>query len=69
MAEIRNYTQKFARFLKKERKGISPIIATILLIGVAVFAVGGIYSFTQSKLWWRTRSNIKTCWRRASSCQ
>lgn len=34
----------------KNRKGISPIIATILLIGVAVFAVGGIYSFTQGQL-------------------
>lgn len=34
----------------ENRKGISPIIATILLIGVAVFAVGGIYSFTQGQL-------------------
>ncbi|MFB6242216.1 MAG: type IV pilin N-terminal domain-containing protein, partial [Candidatus Nanosalina sp.] len=28
----------------------SPIIATILLIGVAVMAVGGIYTFTQGRL-------------------
>lgn len=34
----------------KDRKGVSPIIATILLIGVAVMAVGGIYTFTQGEL-------------------
>ncbi|MFB6182517.1 MAG: type IV pilin N-terminal domain-containing protein, partial [Candidatus Nanohaloarchaea archaeon] len=33
-----------------ERKGISPVIAAILLIGVAVFAVGGVFMFTQNRI-------------------
>mgnify|MGYP006267910331 CR=1 FL=1 len=32
------------------RKGISPVIATVLLIGVAVFAVGAIFTFTQGQI-------------------
>jgi len=48
MFEAGNHKNKLN--LIENRKGISPIIATILLIGVAVFAVGGIYSFTQGQL-------------------
>lgn len=33
-----------------ERKGISPVIATVLLIGVAVFAAGAIFTFTQGQI-------------------
>lgn len=32
------------------RKGISPVIATVLLIGVAVFAVGAVFTFTQGQI-------------------
>lgn len=33
-----------------KRKGISPVIATVLLIGVAVFAVGAVFTFTQGQI-------------------
>lgn len=49
--DVANVTRKVSNNFKfNTSKGISPIVATILLIGVAVFAVGGIYSFTQGQL-------------------
>lgn len=33
----------------KTKKGVAPVIATIMLIGVTTIAVGAVYSFTQDK--------------------